>query len=304
MTLFVEQTLNGIQFGVLLFLMASGLTLVFGIMGLINIAHGSFFMLGAFLAAAAFKATASLPLAIAAGLVGAAATGMIVEMLVLRRLYARDHLYQALATFGLILFFNELVTIIWGRAPLYVDLPPIFAGSVPILPGLTYSAYRLGIIGLGGLVALALAFGIARTRLGSLIRAAATDREMLRALGVDARSLATIVFGIGAMLAALAGVVAGPLLSVQVGMGENVLITTFVVVAIGGLGSIRGAFVAALLVGMADTYARAYVPMLLRVMLPPADADALGGALSALGPYVVMIAVLLWRPKGLLPAHG
>jgi len=241
MALLLEQLLNGVQLGVMLFLLAAGLTLVFGIMGVINLAHGSLYMIGAFAAALVAQQTGSWWLALVAGLAAAGVIGMLIEFFVLRRLYARDHLDQVLATFGLILFFNQAITLLFGRQPLFVDIPPLLSGTVEVLPGVPYPVYRLFIIAVGVAVAIGLYLLIQRTRLGMLVRAGATHREMVRALGVDIRLLYTLVFGLGALLAGLAGVMAGPVFNVQVGMGEQILLLTFVVVVIGGIGSVRGA---------------------------------------------------------------
>lgn len=304
MTLLLEQILNGVQFGVMLFLLAAGLTLIFGIMGVINLAHGSLYMVGAYAAAFTAAQTGSVLLAVVAGLGAAAVTGVVVEFCVLRRLYARDHLDQVLATFALILTFNQAVTILFGRQPLFVSVPPALNGSVLLLPGLTYPLYRLVIIGVGLLVALGLYLLINRTRIGMLVRAGATHREMVRALGVDIRLLYTAIFGLGALLAGLAGLMAGPILAVQVGMGEQILIMTFVVVVIGGVGSVRGAFLGALIVGLVDTSLRAFLPGLLRHVMAGSEADALGAGLASMGIYLLMAIVLLARPKGLFAAHA
>ena len=304
MALLLEQLLNGVQLGVTLFLLAAGLTLVFGIMGVINLAHGSLYMVGAYAAALTASATGSPLLALLAGLAGAAATGMVVEYLVLRRLYARDHLDQVLATFGLILFFNEGMVLLFGRQPLFVNLPEFLRGTVNVLPGIAYPVYRLLIILVGLLVAGGLYLLIQKTRIGMLVRAGATHREMVRALGVDVRLLYTLVFGLGALLAGLAGVMTGPILSVQVGMGEQILILTFVVVVIGGIGSIRGALFGAVLVGVVDTILRAYVPGMLRQVMEGSEADALGAGLASMGVYLLMALVLLVKPRGLFPAHA
>ncbi len=304
MTLLLEQILNGLQFGVMLFLMAAGLTLVFGIMGLINLAHGSLFMAGAYAAAATQAHTGSFLLGLLAGVAAAAVLGMALEAAVLRRLYAREHLDQVLATFGVILFCNEAVSMIFGRQPLMAGVPAWLSGSVEIVPGVPYPLYRLAIIVVGLAVALGLWGLISRTRIGMLVRAGATHREVVGALGVNIGLLFTLVFGLGAMLAGLAGALTGPLLAVQVGMGERILITTFVVIVIGGLGSIRGALAGSLLVGMVDTLTRAYLPGALRAVMPPSEADALGAGLSSMAVFILMAAVLLWRPRGLFPAHA
>ena len=304
MTLVLEQLLNGVQLGVTLFLLAAGLTLIFGIMGVINLAHGSLYMVGAYGAALVATKTGSFLLAAFGGLAAAAITGMMIEFLVIRRLYARDHLDQVLATFGLILFFNQAIVLLFGRQPIFIGIPPLLSGAVQVLPGVFYPVYRLAIIVVGIAVACALYLMIAHTRLGMLVRAGATHREMVRALGVDIRVLYTTVFGLGALLAGLAGLMAGPILAVQVGMGEQILIVTFVVVVIGGVGSVRGAFFGALIVGVSDTLMRAFLPGLLRGVMTGSEADALGAGLSSMGIYLLMATVLLVRPKGLFPAHG
>jgi len=304
MNLLLEQTLNGLQLGVTLFMMAAGLTLIFGIMGIINLAHGSLYMIGAYAGTWAAAELGSFWLALPVALGAAALAGLIVEAAVIRRLYRRDHLDQVLATFALILIFNQLVAIVFGRQPLFVAMPEGLAGPVEIAPGLVYPAYRLAIIVVGLLVAIGLWVLINRTRLGMLVRAGSTNREMVRALGVDVGMLYTLVFGLGAALAGLAGFLAGPILSVQVGMGEQILITTFVVVVVGGVGSIRGAFYASLLIGLVDTMLRAYLPAALRTVMPAPEADALGAGVSSMGVYLLMAAVLLVRPRGLFPAYG
>ena len=304
MNLALEQTLNGIQFGVMLFLLASGLTLIFGVMRIINLAHGAFYMIGAYGAALVGERTGSYALAALAGLAAAGLAGLIIEFVVIRRLYARDHVQQVLATFGVILLINEGTTILFGRQPLYLPMPPVLSGAVQIVPGVPYPAYRLAIIVAGLLVAIGLSLFINRTRIGMLVRAGSTHREMVRALGVNIRLLYTLVFGLGALLAGLGGLLAAPLLAVQVGMGEQILILTFVVVVIGGVGSIRGAFAGAMLVGITDTLLRAFLPMLLHRVMTISEADALGGGLSSMGIYLLMALVLLIRPQGLIRAQG
>ncbi len=304
MNLALEQTLNGIQFGVMLFLLASGLTLIFGVMRIINLAHGAFYMIGAYGAALVGERTGSYALAALAGLAAAGLAGLIIELVVIRRLYARDHVQQVLATFGVILLINEGTTILFGRQPLYLPMPPVLSGAVQIVPGVPYPAYRLAIIVAGLLVAIGLSLFINRTRIGMLVRAGSTHREMVRALGVNIRLLYTLVFGLGALLAGLGGLLAAPLLAVQVGMGEQILILTFVVVVIGGVGSIRGAFAGAMLVGITDTLLRAFLPMLLHRVMTISEADALGGGLSSMGIYLLMALVLLIRPQGLIRAQG
>lgn len=305
MILLLEQLLNGVQLGVTLFLLAAGLTLIFGIMGIINLAHGSLYMIGAYAGAITAVKTGSFLLAVPVGLAVAALVGMALELVVFRRLYDRNHLDQVLATFGLILTFNELMVLLFGRQPLFTGVPSALSGAVEIIPGVPYSIYRLTIIAVGLALALALWLLISKTRIGMLIRAGATHREMVRALGVDIRLLYTLVFGLGALLAGFAGVMAGPLLSVQVGMGEQILILTFVVVVVGGVGSIRGAFFGALLVGMVDTMLRAFMPGIARSLIASAsEADALAAGLSSMGVYILMALVLLIRPQGLFAAKG
>jgi branched-chain amino acid transport system permease protein len=302
MTLLLEQLLNGLQLGVMLFLLAAGLTLVFGIMGLVNLAHGSLYMVGAFAAAWTQGRTGSFGLAVLAGLSAAGVTGAVIEATVLRRLYARDHLDQVLATFGMIMFFNEAMAMLFGRQPLLASLPQLLGGSVEIIPGVPYPVYRLAIIVAGIAVAGGLYVLINRTRIGMLVRAGATHREMVRALGVNVPLLYTAIFGLGALLAGLAGALTGPLLSVQVGMGDRILITTFVVIIIGGVGSVRGALIGALLVGMVDTLTRAFLPTLLKMIMLATDADAIGAGLSSMAIFILMAIVLLARPRGLFPA--
>ena len=303
-TLLLEQVLNGLQFGVMLFLLAAGLTLVFGIMRLVNLAHGSLYMVGAFAAAWTENRTGSFGLALLAGLAVATVVGVLMELVVLRRLYERDHLEQVLATFGLIMFFNEAVAMLFGRQPMTATIPQFLSGSIEVVPGVPYPIYRLAIIAVGILAAVGLYVTVNHTRLGMLVRAGATHRQMVRALGVRIGLLYTTVFGLGALLAGLAGAMTGPIFSVQVGMGDGILITTFVVIVIGGVGSVRGALVGALLVGMVDTLTRAFLPGLLATVMPASSADAIGSGLSSMAIFIAMAIVLLVRPRGLLPAHG
>jgi branched-chain amino acid transport system permease protein len=302
--LIAEQTLNGLQLGVMLFLMAAGLTLVFGIMNLVNLAHGALYMVGAYLTTYFYQQTGSFALGVLLGLAGTLAVGIVTELVALRTLYDRDHLDQVLATFGLILFFNELVAILWGRAAIYATLPQALSGHVELFADLRYPLYRLTIIGIGLAVAAALWFVVARTRLGMLIRAGASNRTMVGALGVNIRLLYTIVFGVGAALAGLAGLLSGPIYVVQPGMGELILIQVFVVIVIGGIGSIRGAFAGALIVGMVDTMGRAFLRPLLSTMLSPSAADTAGPAIASMLIYLLMAVVLAFRPAGLFPARG
>jgi len=300
--LILEQALNGLQFGLMLFLLAAGLTLVFGIMDMINLAHGSLYMLGAFLAAALVQATGSFTLGVLLAIPAAAIIGMLLEMSVLRTLYARDHLSQVLATFALVLIANEAVRIVWGP-DLPLSMPAGLSGPVELLPGLLYPAYRLLIIGVGAAVAALLYLLVSRTRTGRRVRAGASNREMALAMGVDVRRLFTVLFGVGAGLCAVAGALLGPLLAVQVGMGENILILAFVVIVIGGIGSIRGALVGAILVGAIDTLGRTLLQHVLREFLPPQWASAAGPAIASIAVYVFMAIVLAIKPQGLFPAR-
>ncbi|MCR8825802.1 branched-chain amino acid ABC transporter permease [Pseudosulfitobacter koreensis] len=297
--LLIEQVLNGLQSGITLFLMAAGLTLIFGVMGLINLAHGSLYMVGAFAAAAVAGWTGSFVLALGAALAAAAAAGMIIEMVVIRRLYDRDHLDQVLATFALILIFSEGTRWVFGSFPLYLDVPAALSGPVTLPGGILYPSYRLLIIVIGLLIALGLFQLIARTRIGIQIRAGESDREMIAALGVDISRLYTIVFALGAALAGLAGALVGAIQSVQVGMGEPVLILAFVVIVIGGIGSIKGALVGALLVGLTDTLGGVLLPLLFGLFMDPSSATTIGSALASMSIYILMALVLLFRPTGL-----
>jgi branched-chain amino acid transport system permease protein len=302
--LIVEQLLNGLQFGVMLFLMAAGLTLIFGVMGLINLAHGSLYMVGAFVAASVAAATGSFALALVAAMAAAAMAGALIEITVIRRLYHTDHLDQVLATFALILIFSEGTRWIFGSFPLYLARPDALAGSITLPLGIEYPRYRRALIGAGLAVALGLWALIAKTRIGIQIRAGENDREMIAALGVDIRTLYTFVFALGAALAGLAGALVGAIQSVQVGMGEPVLILAFVVIVIGGIGSIKGAFVGALIVGLTDTLGGIFLPELFKLVMDPSRATSLGAALSSMAIYVLMAVVLIWRPTGLFGARA
>jgi branched-chain amino acid transport system permease protein len=304
MTLFIEQCLNGLQFGLLLFLLAAGLTLVFGIMDLVNLAHGSLYMLGAYFAATFAAWTGSFLFGALLAIGATLLAGMAVEVIAMRRLYSRDHLDHVLGTFGLLLFFDEAVRLVWGPAGLSLPLPSWLNGPVQILPGIYYPAYKLSIIVVSLSVAAFLYVLVMRTRVGMLIRAGASNREMVGALGVNIKLLYTLVFGLGAALAGLAGLMQAPILTVQIGMGENILILAFVITVIGGIGSIRGAFVAAILVGFIDTLGRSYFPDLLRLAFSKEVAATAAPALSSMLIYVLMAAVLVVKPEGLFPAGG
>lgn len=302
-TLLIEQLLNGVGYGLMLFLLAAGLTLVFGIMDVLNLAHGSLFMAGAYLAADAHTRTGSFTAAIVFAVLATVAIALLLEVLLMRRLYARDHLAQVLATFGVILIADDLVKMVWGPSPVMAPTPPALAGPIELIPGLPYPAYRLLILGAGALVALGLWWLVNHTRVGMRVRAGASDRPMAEWMGVRVGRIFSGIFLLGAALAALAGALMGPLIAVQVGMGEQILIPALVVLVIGGIGSIRGAFVAALLVGVIDTIGRAFLPMALRATLPPATAADLGPLFAELAMYALMVGVLIFRPTGLFSAR-
>ena len=302
--LLIEQILNGLQYGMMLFLMAAGLTLVFGVMGLINLAHGSLYMLGAFVCAAVAQMTGSFWLGLLASLIAAAAAGALIEVAVIRRLYARDHLDQVLATFALILIFSEGCRWLFGSSPLFLSVPAILSGAVTLPGGLQYPLFRLVIILVGLGIAGGLFWLIGGTRLGVRIRAGEADRGMIAALGVDISRLYTVVFALGAALAGLAGALVGTLQSVQVGMGEPVLILAFVVIVIGGIGSIKGALIGALLVGMTDTLGRFLLPMGFAQIMDPAAARGVGSALASILIYILLALVLVLRPQGLFGARS
>ena len=301
--LLFEQTLNGVQFGVFLFLIAAGLTLVFGIMNLVNLAHGALYMMGAYVGATVFGWTGSFLLAAVSVLPAMMVFGALVEMVALRTLYERDHMDQVLATFGLILFFNEVVRIVWGPESQPMPIPEALSGHIELIPGVPYPTFRIVIIGVGLAVAIALYLLISRTRLGMLIRAGASNRPMAGALGVNIRLLYTLVFGLGAVLAGLSGVMAGPLLAVEPGMGEDMLVLSFVVIVIGGIGSIRGALVASILVGIVETVGRSILPLMLEIVVSNEAAQTAGPALASMLIYVVMAGVLFFRPEGLFSAR-
>ena len=300
----IEQCLNGIQLGMLLFLLAAGLTLIFGIMDLVNLAHGSLYMLGAYFAATFAAVTGSFVLGAILALVATLIVGMALEVIAIRRLYGRDHLDHVLGTFGLLLFFNEAVRLIWGPGGLTLPLPSQMLTAVQVLPGVFYPLYRVVIILATLAVALLLYVLVMRTRIGMLIRAGASNREMVGALGVNIKLLYTLVFGLGAALAGFAGLMQAPILTVQIGMGENILILAFVVIIIGGIGSIRGAFVAAIIVGLIDTIGRAFLPDLVRHFVSYSAGSSLGPSLSSMMIYMLMAAVLVFRPEGLFPASS
>ena len=302
--LFLVQGLNGLQFGVLLFLVAAGLTLVFGVMDFINLAHGVQYMLGAYLGASLAAATGSFWGGLLLALPATLACGLALEWLVFRHLYDRDHLSQVLASFGVILFLNEAVKLLWGTAPLQMQAPEILSGGITLLPGLQYPVYRLAILVAGLATAGLLWLLVERTKVGALVRAGATNAAMVAALGVDIRRLFMLVFGFGAMLAGFAGVMAAPILSVEPGMGDGVLILAFVVIVIGGIGSVRGAFVAALLVGLVESLGRSLLPDLMTLFMAASPARQAGAAIGSMLVYAVMALILAVRPRGLFPVRG
>ncbi|WP_170604966.1 branched-chain amino acid ABC transporter permease [Ruegeria arenilitoris] len=302
--LIFEQILNGLQFGVMLFLMAAGLTLIFGVMGLINLAHGSLYMVGAFAAAAVAGATGSFFAGLVAALAAAALAGAIIEIGIIRRLYDAPHLDQVLATFALILIFSEGTRWVFGSFPLFLNIPQGLSGPVSLPGGIEYPLYRLFLILTGIAIAGGLWLLIERTRIGIQIRAGENDREMIAALGVDISKLYTLVFALGAALAGLAGALVGAIQSVQVGMGEPVLILAFVVIVIGGIGSIRGAFIGALLVGLTDTLGGVFLPELFKLFMDSGAAQKSGSAIASMGIYILMGLVLIWRPTGLFGARA
>ena len=302
--LVLEQSLNGLQFGLMLFLLAAGLTLVFGIMDMINLAHGSLYMVGAYLIASVTQASGSFWLGLLGGMAGTVVLGALLEFTVLRRLYQRDHLSQVLGTFAILLMSNEAVRMVWGSQPVSLNPPAALAGPVDLLPGFSYPAYRLFIIAVGLIAAALMYLLVTQTRLGMQVRAGASNREMAQAMGVDVRRLFSIVFACGAALCALAGGMLGPLLAVQVGMGESILILAFVVIVIGGIGSIRGALIGALLVGLVDTMGRTMIPVLFTKLMPPDLAAIAAPAVASILIYVLMAAVLFFKPRGLFPTNG
>jgi len=299
LVLIAEQILNGLQFGIMLFLMSAGLTLIFGVMGLINLAHGSLYMIGAFIAAAVASATGSFILALVAALSAAALAGAIVEMTIIRKLYNRDHLDQVLATFALILIFSEGTRWVFGSFPLYLDVPAYLQGAVTLPGGIHYPLYRITLIVFGLIIGAGLGLLITKTRIGVQIRAGENDREMVSALGVNISKLYTFVFALGAALAGLAGALVGAIQSVEVGMGEPVLILAFVVIVIGGIGSVKGALIGSILVGLTDTLGGIFLPKLFGLFMDLATATNVGSSIASMSIYILMSIVLVWRPTGL-----
>ena len=304
LTLILEQAFNGLQAGVTLFLVAAGLTLILGIMDVVFLAHGAQVMIGAYAAAAITAATGNFYIGLLLAVPVTFASGYLLEFLLIRHLYRRDHMEQVLATFGLILFFNELIRIGFGPAALYSDLPPSLSGFVEILPGTPYPVYRLGVILVGLACAVAIHMFVSRTRIGAMVRAGANNPEMTAALGVNIKILFRLIFATGACFAGVAGMMLGPITAVQPGMGEPLLILSLVVIIIGGIGSVRGAFIAAIIVGLVDTLGRVFLPAMLRLVVDQATADGAGPAVASMLVYIVMAVVLIFRPTGLFPAKG
>jgi branched-chain amino acid transport system permease protein len=300
-SLIVVQFLNGLQFGILLFLLAAGLTLIFGIMDFVNLAHGSLYMVGAFFCATFTQLSGSFVLAILLALPAVAVVGILVELIVVRTLYQRDHLDHVLATFGLILCFDTLVQMIWGPQGMAIPLPAVLNGQISILPGIEFPTYRILIIVTGLAVAAGLYVLVNHTRIGMLIRAGASNRTMASALGVNIRNLFTLLFALGAVLAGLAGIMIAPITEASIGMGNDIIIVAFVVIIIGGIGSVKGAFIAALIIGLIDTLGRSFLDGLLKLFMSPQNAETAAPALSAMLIYVLMAVILALRPQGLFP---
>lgn len=300
-TLFLIQLLNGLQLGVLLFLLAAGLTLIFGIMDFVNLAHGSLYMLGAFVCATLTFLTGSFIWGIILAIPLIALLGFLFEILIVRHLYEKDHLDHVLATFGIILIADTLVQLTWGPEGISIPLPEFLLGQVEILPGITFPSFRLLIIASGLLIAAGLYWLITHTRIGMLIRAGASNRTMVSALGVDIKTLFSGVFALGAVLAGIAGMLIAPITEATIGMGNDIIITAFVVIIVGGIGSMKGAFIAAILIGIIDTLGRSFLKDVLELFITSASAETAGPALSSMLIYIIMALVLALRPQGLFP---
>jgi branched-chain amino acid transport system permease protein len=301
--LLITQLMNGLQLGLLLFLLASGLTLIFGIMDFINLSHGSFYMIGAYFCGTVVAKTGSFITGVIVGLLGVFAVGALVEWLIARKLYRQDHLDHVLVTFGLILIFDTLVHLLWGASGMAIPLPDVLNGQLSV-GSLVLPTYRLLIIVAGLLVAAILFILVTKTRLGMLIRAGASNRTMVEALGVNIDRLFLVVFALGAAMAGLAGMLIAPITEASIGMGNDIIIVAFVVVIVGGIGSVKGAFYAALIIGLIDTLSRSYLDRLLTLAMPSNYAETAAPALSAMLIYILMAAVLAFRPQGLFPIAG
>lgn len=300
----IEQLLHGLGYGLMLFLLAAGLTLVFGVMDTMNLAHGTLFMLGAYFGAVAHQASGSFVVAVLFAVVATVALAALLECTLMRRLYAKSHLVQVTATLGIILIADDAVKLVWGAAPILAEMPPMLTGPLYIVDGWSYPAYRVLILLAGLAVAFFLYAIVNHTRLGMLVRAGASNRGMAELMGVRVSAVFAAVFALGAALAGLAGALMGPITSVQVGMGESIMIPALIVIVIGGIGSIRGAFLAALIVGLVDTVGRAFAPAFLRQFMQPSLVSDVAPALASMLTYVLMAAVLCYRPSGLFPARG
>jgi len=301
--LLISQLMNGLQLGLLLFLLASGLTLIFGIMDFINLSHGSFYMIGAYFCGSIVAYTGSFVLGILVGLVGVFIVGALVEWFIARKLYRADHLDHVLVTFGLILIFDTLVHMLWGASGMAIPLPDVLNGQLT-LGELVLPTYRLLIIVAGFAVAAFLYILVSKTRLGMLIRAGASNRTMVEALGININRLFLFVFALGAAMAGLAGMLIAPITEASIGMGNDIIIVAFVVVIVGGIGSIKGAFYAAMILGLIDTLSRSYLDVLLGLAMPTEYSETAAPAISAMLIYILMAAVLAFRPQGLFPPAG
>jgi branched-chain amino acid transport system permease protein len=301
--LLITQLMNGLQLGLLLFLLASGLTLIFGIMDFINLSHGSFYMIGAYFCGTVVAKTGSFITGVIVGLIGVFVVGALVEWLIARKLYRKDHLDHVLVTFGLILIFDTLVHLLWGASGMAIPLPDVLNGQLSV-GSLVLPTYRLLIIVAGLLVAAILFILVTKTRLGMLIRAGASNRTMVEALGVNIDRLFLVVFALGAAMAGLAGMLIAPITEASIGMGNDIIIVAFVVVIVGGIGSVKGAFYAALIIGLIDTLSRSYLDRLLTLAMPGNYAETAAPALSAMLIYILMAGVLAFRPQGLFPIAG
>ena len=301
--LLITQLMNGLQLGLLLFLLASGLTLIFGIMDFINLSHGSFYMIGAYFCGTIVAKTGSFVTGVIVGLIGVFVVGALVEWLIARKLYRQDHLDHVLVTFGLILIFDTLVHLLWGASGMAIPLPDVLNGQLSV-GSLVLPTYRLLIIVAGLLVAAILFILVTKTRLGMLIRAGASNRTMVEALGVNIDRLFLVVFALGAAMAGLAGMLIAPITEASIGMGNDIIIVAFVVVIVGGIGSVKGAFYAAMIIGLIDTLSRSYLDQLLTLAMSSNYAETAAPALSAMLIYILMAGVLAFRPQGLFPIAG
>lgn len=299
--LLVTQILNGVQLGVLLFLVAAGLTLIFGIMDFINLAHGAFYMVGAYICGTLTFVLDSFVLAAIIAVPLTLVVGIIAELVVARTLYARDHLDHVLATFGLILIFDTAVHLIWGAEGMAIRLPAYLDGQIRFTENILIPTYRVVIIGVGLAIAVAMFVVVSKTRVGMLIRAGASNRTMVQALGVDIKQLFTLVFAAGAAIAGIAGMMIAPITEASIGMGNEIIIPAFVVIIIGGIGSIKGALIGAIIVGMIDTMGRSYLDQLFKVFVSEQNAETAAPAISAMLIYILMAAILAIRPQGLFP---